>query len=471
MGARPGTNLTVDDLDYIGRPREERHDSWGTAEVLTEYKDRIAIGQPMDGISELGHLHRQLLQETDFHAVGRTLLKKLCEEEKAERFGFDGRELPDKLKATLLTLEEFGVNTSTLKSTILLAEGNTETIDWITENWITFVDANLSDALDNAEPSLLDCQDTKDFTSLSEEKTNFGAGPSRDSYKVVEVFQKSIFKEAYERRRLHLRERIHDIQKCYTPQQVEQQLWSIRGAYEEDRQLLEHWSPKRKAEDRALYLSLLHRRREKIERQIEEGLNKEPMDFESIRRRMWFCFDREREEKIVEDATRPLRKDWMRCVDPKTGKVKDEGFMTEEECQELINKGKPDPRKFIKEKVFTSPSIWEIEKSRAFCELNHTRKQWGKIYDYIWEKMSDTIISRLKTMRTADEGVQLAEYIRRFQFRLNADQLGEVILEKASKVKTYKGSNLIRLLLASCQYQLDKEVKQAIVKELTKRRF
>ena len=81
MGARPGTNWTTDDLDYIGRPREERFDSWGTAEVLTEYKEGIATGQALDGIGALGPLHRQLLQESDFHAAGRTLLKKLQPQE------------------------------------------------------------------------------------------------------------------------------------------------------------------------------------------------------------------------------------------------------------------------------------------------------------------------------------------------------------------------------------------------------
>lgn len=471
MGVRPGTNWTSDDLDYIGRPREERYDSWGTAEVLNEHRDRIAVGQSMDGISELGHLHRQLLQESDFHAAGRTLLKKLDPDEENERFGFDGKHLPDELKVVLLALDEFGIGSATLKSTIRLAGDDEETIDWITKHWETFLEVDPEDALANAEFNLGDVEDTGHYEVRDKNKLDIGVGPQRDSYRVVEVFRKSYFKEAAERRLVHLKNTLRSIQVCEHPEEVEIQLGSIRGAYEEDRVIIEAWGPKRREEDRKLYLQLLHARRERIEKLNEEGRDIEPMDFERIRRKMWFCFDREREEIIIEDVTRPVRKEWMQYFDVKTGAIVEEGYLTEQEIQEIIQRGDPDPRKYVAERVVTPPALWEIEKSRAFCELNQTRKQWNRAYDYLWEKMCTTILWRLRHMRSAEEGIKLADYIRRFQFRLDSEKLGEIILEKAAKAKTERGKDLIRLLLASCQYQLDKEMVQKIVKEIVKRKI
>ena len=231
MAIRPGTNWTVDDLDYIGRPREDRYDCWGTAEVLTEYKEGIAVGQSMEGISDLGHLHRQLLQESDYHANGRTLLKKLSLEEENERFGFDGSKLPEELKAILLALDEAGIGSSNLKRTIQLAEEDETTLQWITENWETFMEVSQQDALSQAEGELNDCEDTGDCTEVVASINQSGSA-GRDSYRVVEVFKKSFFKEAAERRLVHLKERLRSIQVCTFPQEVEQLLWTIRQDYE-----------------------------------------------------------------------------------------------------------------------------------------------------------------------------------------------------------------------------------------------
>lgn len=447
MGVRPGTNWVSDDLDYIGRPRETRYDSWGTAEIITEYKEGISTGLALDNIAELGPLHRQLLQDTDFHAVGRTLLKKLDTEEENERFGFDGRDLSGDLKTILLALDEIGLDSSTLKSTIRLADGNTETLDWITNNWETFLEVKPDDALATAE--------------LGQAITEDKGGRVKDSYRIVDVFRKSFFKEASERRLVHLRRRLEDLQECNHPEEIEKYLWTIREVYEEDRTLITLWSTKKKQEERKMYLDGLHRRREQLEKRFNS--KKEPLDFEAIRRKVWFCFDREREEKIVEQETRPLKSEWMKYVDKRTGKIKEEGYLAGTKESSL--------QKFIAEKVTTPPAIWEIEKSKAFCDLNQTRTQWNKLYEKTWHRMGDIIISRLRVIKTSTEGFVLARYIKRFQFRLDPKVLGEVILEKAKKIQTEGGKNVIRTLLASCQYQLDKDTTAAIVEELTKRRI
>ena len=45
----------------------------------------------------------------------------------------------------------------------------------------------------------------------------------------------------------------------------------------------------------------------------------------------------------------------------------------------------------------TKSSIWDIEKSKAFCNLNHTRQQWNKIYSLIWRRMAKGIMFLGKT--------------------------------------------------------------------------
>lgn len=470
MAARPGSSWTKDDFDYIGMPQEKRYDDWGTAEILNEHRSGIATGLAREKISELGPLHRQLLQESDYFAAGRTLLKKLSPEEENERFEFDGGRLPEELQEVLLSLDDMGLGTSTLKSTIRLAGEDKATLEWITDNWETFLETKPEDALAHADNGLIEIKDTEDFSIIPiQEPLESNSGYAKDSYRVVEVFKKSNFKEASERRLVHLKRKIYSIKERNHPKELEHELWSIRESYEEDRKLIQQWSQAQQVEERALYLNGLHKRRRKLEILRELERTKAVMDFETIRRKTWFCFDKKREEKIVEAISSPLKGGWTEHVNPKTGVINPEGFMSEEECKDLIKRGKPDPRKFIKEKVVTTPSLWETEKSKDFCNLHQTRSQWNQVYARLWQKMNETIIWRLNQMRRVDEGLELAEYIRRFQFRLDAEQLGQVILNKARKAQTNRGKNVIRSLLASCQYQLDEDTKDLIVKEICRR--
>lgn len=458
MSIRPGTNFTTDDLDYIGRPREERYDSWGTAEILTEYKECISVGQPMDGISELGHLYRQLLQESDFHASGRTLLKKIKPEED-ERW-FNGFNLPKELKKVLLTLEEEEIGTSTLKNVISLVirEEDRKALLWITNNWEVFLETKPGDALANAEFQLSEEEVIKDTENepAIQKKEKIKGGYTKDSYSVVEVFRKSFFKEAAERRLSHLKARLRDIQICNSPEEIEKVLWRIREAYEEDREILDAWSPARKKEDRKLYLESLHKR----------GL-----DFEVIRRKMWFCFDRELEEKVEVLKSHPCRANWVEHYDPKTGKVKKTGLLTQEEIEEILARKKPDPREPISSKFTIPPALWEIQKSKSFCELNQTRAQWNKIYNYLWQRVSETIVWQLQTMRQYEQGIELCKYIRRYQFRLNSEKLGKAILDKAKKIQTERGKYLIKMLLANYQYQLPEPLIKQIAQEINRRKI
>ncbi len=473
MGARPGTNSTVDDLDYIGKEREERYSEWGTAEVLTEHTNLISTGTALDAISELGHLHRQLLQESDFHAVGRSLLKKLTPDEENERFGFNASYLPEETKVLILAIEEMGLGTSSFKSAIKLAGEDKSVINWVTENWETFIEIRPQDAMATADNGLVDVKDS-DNPIHPDEKIEKDEGYQKDSYRYVEVFHKSIFKEAAERRKVHLPTRLRDIQKGQYPQDVEDQLNRNREVYNEDKILIKYWSPVWKTSDRADYLDSLHRRRQKQEELKErnpETYKKEILDFEAIRRKVWFCFDREREEKCIETEMKAVKPDWMSHVNSRTGKIREDGFRTNDECLEVMRSRNQDPRKVVIEKIITSPAIWDVEKSKDFCDLIHTSKQWNRVYEYTWEKMSETILWRLHVLKNYREGVQLCNYIRRYQFRIDTQKLGLAILAKAKKAQTEKGRDFIRLLLASCQYQLDKKIVKQIVGEISRRRI
>jgi hypothetical protein len=54
------------------------------AEILGDPQYEVGVGCPLDAISELSGLQRQLLQEGDWHFVGRALMRKRDAEEAPE---------------------------------------------------------------------------------------------------------------------------------------------------------------------------------------------------------------------------------------------------------------------------------------------------------------------------------------------------------------------------------------------------
>ena len=467
MGIRPGTGFTVDDLDYIGRGIEERYDCYGTAEILNRYKEGISTGRSIEGISELGHLHRQLLQESDFHAVGRHLLKKLSPEEENEKFGFDGKFLPEKLRLAFLQLEKEGVNTTNLKNAISLAQEDQTCIDWISENWETFLDRDNEDAMSNVSYGLDEVENLEDSEEASLAKVR--SGSSRDNYALVESFYKNFYKEASERRVYSLKIKIREIQQITSVEEIEKELKNLSYLYQEDKTILNAWSPSRKAEDRKLILHLFYRKRDELARKREDGLTRDVLDLETIRGQLWYLFDRESQTQMIEGTTRPCNSVWTKNFDSKRKVIKEEGFLTEDEIAEIIRRGKPDPRKVILVKTFSKASIWEIEKTKAFCDLNFTRSQWNRIYDFIWEKLTDILCWKIDSIQSYRDLDLTTNYLRRFQYRVNSDRIGKSILKKTNKIKTETGKRMIRILLSSCQSRLEEGVKKEITKILLER--
>lgn len=407
----------------------------------------------MDQIADLSPLQRQLLEASDFFTGTRALFKKLSAEEESDKFGFDGSQLCSEIKDVLTLLELEGIQTEGLKRVLNLAEEDPSIIPWIVDHWDEFVNLNTEDITSAGESLVLDSNLNPDKI-LTKDKENTGF--RKDSYSYVDGSWKNNFAEASEKRVAHKGIRIQDIQKCTYPQEVEKELEKTRRAYLEDKEILTAWSKERKEEDRNLYLSSLH---------------KQGYDFETIRRKMWFVFDREREEKIVKISSRPLKSNWVEHYDPLTKKVSEEGYYSEEEIAERIIKGLSDPRECISERSFSDSAFWDLERSRVFCGLNQTKAQWTSVYNYLWKRMGQTLVWRINGIKRYNDGIVLADILRKYQFRIDMKDIGKILLKKASQVQSEKGRTLIRILLSSCQYRLETKVAREITQELGRKRF
>jgi len=372
-----GMRYLASELDYRDGPAKERFDVLGTAEILTEHRQRISVGSPGEAIDELSGSYRQLLEAKEYHAVGRTLLKKITPEEELDR-ATDFGGLPPALKEILGILEVFEISTAGLREQIRLADGDETLLQWVIDNFGEFIDRSPIEVI--------------------EQGYERNPVPPRDSYKVVERFYPSQFKEASERRISHLKSTLHDIDRLYTILEVERHLERIRDAYREDQLLIAQWTQVRKEEDRILYLQFLRR---------------QSFDLEAIRRKLWATFDRERESKTLSVEAAPLLKaGWVEHM--KDGKVSEEGLR--DEGATVVTEARNIP-----------PCIWDLEKSKAFCELNQTRPQWRQIYSYLWEKMGSAILSGATSAKTEKQKDQVRRLLGKYQYRLDKQMRQQVI--------------------------------------------
>lgn len=399
-----GMRSLASELDYRDGRQEERFDVNGTAERLNEYKELIPVGQPLEGISKLGGLDRQLLQSTDFHTNGRTVLKKLSAEEVAERETINFQKLPCGLREVVSELTKKEENIGSLLSVIKAAQGHKDILDWITLNWREYVEVDES----KSGLILLGCsEDVPDNDEDSDgPKAQFVERlglPPKDQYSVVEVFRPNQFKEASERRRAHLKSRLEDLDKMYLVPQLRKYMDQIRPTYAEDMSLLREWNQDRRAEDRAHYLYSLRSR----------GL-----DFESIRGKLWATFDRLQEEKVTcVEMAEPVKANWMAGY---TSKKKKE----EHEAKDLVV--------VTTQTKKIDPPIWDIERSRALCELHHTKGQWNKVYSLIWKQMGNAILLLARRAYSEQEKNEVRMLLANYQDRISQ----KVVVEIADSLST-----------------------------------
>jgi len=384
-----GMRHLCSELDYRDAELPERWDVWGTPEILTEHRSKISIGSPGDSIDALSGGYRQLIEATEYHATGRILLKKKEPEEELDE-AIDMALLPPDLRRVMEIFDIFEADASGLREQILLINakqfGNHKVLQWVADNFDLFITESPEDAITRAETI---------------EKL---PSPPRDRYKVVERFTPNRYKEASERRISHLKSTLADIDELYTIPEIERFLGRIRDSYREDLHIIAQWTEEEKQKDKKMYLDSLRRR----------GL-----DQEAIRRKMWGCFDRlpEEERKVVSQA-RPLRKDWIRRR--QTG-------------GEIEQNRPPLPISISTRRQ--GQCIWETEKSKAFCELTQTKRQWRKIYAYLWKKMEDAIGRLATEASNTRQRNKVRQLMGRYQSRLTRkgrDRIIKLLREEES---------------------------------------
>ena len=201
MSSRPLRTL-ASELDYRDAPPPKRWDIRGTAEILQDHKRQIPVGSPGDAIDDLSEGHRQLLEATEYHAVGTAILKKVTPDDELD-YAVNMAEIPDVLRELILCLERLEVSTAGIREQIRLADGDTDLLNWVTEHAREFLDENTLDALFVADNGALDIGEIPWAPGIRVPQNEYR--PPRDSYRVVERFHPSMYKEAYERRLSHLK--------------------------------------------------------------------------------------------------------------------------------------------------------------------------------------------------------------------------------------------------------------------------
>lgn len=408
----------VSDFAYRDEERRKLFER-SKAEVLNAYKEYISIGKPLEGISELGGLDRQLLQSTEFHIVGNAILKKMTPEEEldeAENLAW----VPEGLKQTLFSMESADINPGPLLQVIRCSKECQEALTFISENSKEWDESRKDDALEVSDLGLdtvesgSDDEDENTDSICEEESPCEGFKVERkirktfslpkDRYRVVERTRPNENKEAAERRIDSLKGDLDQLKELWTVESVEYQLEKLRADYEQDTHLLAQWSPSMKRLDRSLYLQFMNGKR---------------LDEETKRAKLWACFDREPQTRVeCVEKVHPVRQGWIEGYDPETHKVEMEYLMDDEEIFCLQKKIGKDPTELETLTSQVLPCIWEIERSKALRELNHTRAQWKRVYELAWEKLGRAILLQAQNAQSLDILLTARKSFSKWQSRI-----------------------------------------------------
>ena len=459
MASHGGMRNLASEYDYRDGWNNDRFEK-GKAEVLNAYKERISVGQPMDGISDLGGLDRQLLQSSEFFAAGNAVLRKVSVEEEAADALLDVSWIPLPVRETLLLMDLEDINKGSLLSVLRIVKEDPIAMAWLAEeqNHLIWDDSNEVDALLRAEGGLDTVNDTgqgdeedspaaeaeefvclgglinpeykeelKACTPVIKPKKEFR--PPRDRYRLADRHRYNPNSEARERRHYDLKGNLETIQELRSVEAIEAYLELLRKDYDEDIILWREWAPRRKDEDKALYL---------------QSMRAQNVDEETIRAKLWACFDRVA-GRVVEakDEKQPLKADWFEHFDPETNAVEEEYEMTPEEVEKLERELGRDPKMVGTKFRYIKPCIWEIERSRAFRNLHHTKPQWNKIYSKVWIALEEALIGRVRVADTADSRNFVRRKLAQWQFRLSNEakiEIASMLAEKENQARATRGA-------------------------------
>lgn len=413
-----GVRWLVSDFAYRDEEKRKLFER-SKAEVLNSYKEYISMGTPLEKISELGGLDRQLLQAPEFYTSGNVILKKVTPDEEldeAENLAW----IPEGLRDIMLSMEMAEINPGPLRQAILHTREDPDALGFILEHFREWDESRKEDALEVSEFGLDTTEaepnnDEDQGLTLEYEEDSSGSlafrckvlktfSPPKDRYRVVERARPNENKEAAERRIDSLKGDLDQLKELWTVESIEDQLDKLRVDYEHDTNLLLQWSPSAKKLDRALYLQFMRAR----------GL-----DEETKRAKLWACFDREPELKVeCTEKVRPVKFGWVEGYDGETHKVEEECLMSDEEIASLQDRIGRDPTELETLTSRVLPCIWEIERSKALRELNHTKAQWEKVYRLAWERLGQAILLRARNARSLEILLATRKSFARWQSRI-----------------------------------------------------
>jgi len=370
------------DSDFEYRDDSGRK-SWnrGVAEILNSYTEEIPYGTPRDSIDDLGGGYRQLLQESDYHAVGKNLLlKKRSEEEITREDGEKWETTGDLSKSILLLADFFGLDSSNYRAQIedyrrgakvTLESGMVIEPQFLTKNPAIFLE--IRDSL-NWEPSI----------------------NGRDSYRWTEFSRVNPNSEAAEERLYDFGLTLRMIESFQTILEIEKTLKDFRKLYDQDICLITSWSEQRREEDRTLYSAILRRR---------------GFDEEKIRRSLWGAFDSRRDEEVEETylIQREMKVSWWEAAAPRR----------EEKLENPITV----PLKVRRARS----SIWDKEKMVAFRDLNFTRKQWEKLYLKLWNQFGNILVGLALTAKNQSDLQKVREALGKYQWKIGKNFVDKII--------------------------------------------
>jgi hypothetical protein len=434
----PGMRWLSDEFDYRYGNRPNREGEFSIAERLGNPAREVGIGDPNSTTREMSNLDRQIYQDSGWHFVGKTLLRKLSEEEVIEAAEITHD--PETTDSSFAEFEDwvwkyshvwkdpanfswFTENRNELLEMFQrTADDAAELADTrvtevaVVDNRFQSVNETLEDILDNG---------VEDEFAPGEGTARAASTFKRDSYQVKERYKVNPFKEASERRINHFTRTLDEIDKLYTNDRVvsvdsktpfeewEKLMDRLRDSYQQDKQLRDEWNEESKMEWRTL-----------AEQMIRASLTSEAIkhntfiDEEFVRIQLWLGFDRKQIDRwniflLSKDKTKSKFYKMLNYLPDKKLREKHNCIAVRGER--------------------TKPSMWDTSKSWAFIKLNLTSNQWRRVYEKAWAKFKFLVIWQADNANTPEKRQQVRKVLGKYGNRLGKNLVSQIASILAKK--------------------------------------
>lgn len=353
-----------------------------TGAILEEYKQEISTGQPLQKISELGGLHRQLLESQEFHSVHSRLFRQIDREE-VER---EGQGTKDWMEGDLAEVSE-KIQTHPVASR------------WLEEHQEIYSTADAEDALQRtADFGLHYVEDDHSLLDLNSKHVGLGVILPKDQYKMVESGHRGLWQLAAEKREDKKLAVGKEIQGLLSISQIEEFLSTLKEMRQEDIDRINSWN-----DDWRL-----------IWREVRsQSLRAKGVDEETYRLAMWHEFDKAAGTQEPEYEHLPsLELNWVK---------------------EYPYNEKADGGKMINPRKRTGMSKWEFYKALDMTHLHFTKSQWGEVYQKVWDRLRVLILRMAESADTEKAQDRVRRYAGQFNRQLGQKTIGDIAEILSSK--------------------------------------